>query len=133
MTASYSLDGEWTLRGFPERSHTVDSPDMLDDLPVEPISAQVPGNVELDLVRAGVIDYDPYVGDNILRLKEYEGWEWWYRRSFDGPTETGKRLTLRFDGLDCIADIWLNAMHLGRRENMLIPQEFDVTDIISRG
>lgn len=133
MIASYSLDGEWILLGFPEGSYSVDLPGMLGDLPVDTIPGQVPGNVELDLMRAGVIDYDPYVGDNVLRLSEYERREWWYRRSFDGPIDTGKRVTLRFDGLDCIADVWLNAVHLGRRENMLIPQEFDVTDIVSRG
>ena len=56
-----------------------------------------------------------------------------YRRSFDGPIDTCKLLTLRFDGLDCIADVWLNGVHLGRRENMLIPQEFDITNTVVRG
>jgi beta-mannosidase len=37
---------------------------------------------------------------------------------------------LLFDGLDCIADVWLNGICIGHAANMLIPQRFDITDAL---
>ena len=48
------------------------------------ITAHVPGNVELDLQRAGVIP-EPFYAGNIRRLRPYEFYEWWYTREFELP------------------------------------------------
>jgi len=122
-----SLDGIWQLTYFPEGDHDIHGGADLDRLKDCTIEAQVPGNVELDLVRAGRLA-EPFVGANILRLAAYEHYEWWYRREFVTPeSEPGHRPVLQFEGVDCFAGIILNGKTLGHIENMLIPKVFDVT------
>lgn len=122
-----SLDGEWQLAWFPEGSRPIAGPADLVGLPVVP--ARVPGNVELDLVRAGKLA-DPFVGDHIFDLRPLEFCEWWYRRRFPAPQATGHRVELAFHGLDCFATIWLNGRELGRTANMLVEHRFDVTGLL---
>ena len=126
-----SLDGIWQLIFFPEGAHTVEGLADLQRLEPTAIPARVPGNVELDLVRAGLLP-DPFVGRNILQLAPYEHYEWWYRRSFTTPAAARSRYAaLRFDGLDCCATIRLNGTVLSRTANMLIAHVLDVTGILS--
>lgn len=40
------------------------------------VEAQVPGNVELDLVRAG-LEEDPFWGENLYNFRRYEFYQWW--------------------------------------------------------
>ena len=88
----------------------------------------MPGNVELDLSRKGELPADLLYGDNITKLKPYELYEWWYQREFQTPTGiAGRRVELRFGGVDCLATYWLNGKELGETANSLIEQHFDVT------
>jgi beta-mannosidase len=54
-----SPDGDSSLYYFPEGDYVIDHPDRILDSDLTPIPAQVPGNVELDLQRAGVVS-DPF-------------------------------------------------------------------------
>ncbi|NLC56301.1 MAG: glycoside hydrolase family 2 [Armatimonadetes bacterium] len=127
------LDGNWTLTHFREGSAAVAHPDELDRVGAETLAAQVPGNVELDLVRAGVLP-DPFYGDNVHQLRPLEFHEWWYRRSFQAPElAPGQRAELVFEGLDCLATIWLNGVEVGRADNMLVAHRFDVTAALKPG
>ena len=127
-----SLDGLWQLAFFPEGSHAVSCPDDLRRLDIDAIEATVPGNVELDLVRAGHLP-EPFVGKNILGLADCEHCEWWYRRVFVTPgMRQAHRMLLHFEGLDCFATVWVNGVEVGRAANMLIPHEFDVTRALGR-
>jgi beta-mannosidase len=94
----------------------------------------VPGNVELDLQRAGLLE-DPLVYDRIKLLKRYETYEWWYERSFTvQETELqGGRVELWFGGVDCLADYWLDGRHLGSSDNMFIEHRFDISAYIVAG
>ena len=130
MTRRIPLDGTWQLAFFPEGTHPVANPDDLRRLDIEAIEARVPGNVELDLVRAGLLP-EPFVGENILELADCEHCEWWYRRVFrTDETATAGRAILHFEGLDCFATVWVNGECVGRAANMLIPHEFDVTRVL---
>ena len=121
------LDGNWTLIHFEEGSRHIAHPDELSACGLPAIPAQVPGNVELDLMRAGELP-DIYHGDNIHRLRPLESHEWWYRCSFPAPAiQAGQRMDLVFEGLDCLATVWLNGVELGTAANMLIAHRFDVT------
>jgi len=124
-----SLDGDWQLTYFPERKYAVAHPDDLLATGCTAIPARVPGNVELDLVRAGVIP-DPFYADNVRHLRPFESYEWWYTREFTvpaGEAADGQRWDLVFAGLDTLATVWVNGVEVGRAANMLIAHRFDVT------
>ena len=96
------LNGEWELSYLPGIRGDIDS---LKDRPqgeAKALPATVPGNVELDLLRAKVLP-DPFKGST-SKLRQYETFEWWYERQFDTPRDIGgKRCELVFEGLDCYA------------------------------
>ena len=127
-----SLNGEWTLRYHLEDGLMPETPAELGSLSWPQISAQVPGNVELDLVRAG-LEEDPFYAENIYAFRKYEFYQWWFERAFDAPEDTGSRWILRFDGLNTFADIFLNGERVGSCDNMLVEHEFDVTDALNYG
>lgn len=125
---SIKLDGIWKLYYFPQNSQSIGQPDELRASGLQPIDAVVPGNVELDLERAGILE-DPFFGDNIHELRQYEFYEWWYEREFEAPSlKPGQRAELVFHGVDCLATYWLNGKMIGESDNMFIEHRFDVTD-----
>jgi beta-mannosidase len=129
----FSLNGTWDLFYRPEPMPGPAEVAAMDWAGMKCVQASVPGNVELDLVRAGLLG-DPYVGMNARRLFEFEGYEWWYRKRFDAPKPPpDRRAVLVLHGLDCYGTIWLNGKRIGQTDNMLIPYEFDVTDSIRPG
>jgi beta-mannosidase len=92
----------------------------------------VPGNVELDLMKAGVLP-ELSVGTNICLLRGYEGHQWWYRRTFKTPPRPeGARAELVFEGIDCLGTVFLNGRPLGEARNMFIAHRFDVTDLLRK-
>jgi beta-mannosidase len=122
-----SLDGDWTLVHFPECKHGNVNPDQVESLGETLYPAQVPGNVELDLVHAGALP-EPFYAQNLRLLRPLETHEWWYLRDFDappGPPTT--RWALVFEGLDTLATVWLNGQQVGTSANMLVQQRFEVT------
>ncbi len=123
-----SLNGDWELAHCPDGQAT---PDALDGL--EWIPARVPGEAHWDLLEAGKIP-DPFFDLNHLEMRELEGHEFWYRRSFAVPAEmAGERLELTFEGLDCFATVWVNGRRIGASANALVPRVFDVTEAILPG
>ncbi len=89
------------------------------------IPASVPGNFELDLVRAGLAP-DPYFAQNTYEFRQYENRHLWYCTRFSADVCGDGNTFLRFDGIDTVADIYLNGELLGHTENMLIEHEFCV-------
>lgn len=100
--------------------------------PKEPAQpAVVPGTVYTDLLRNGKME-DPFWKDNEIRAlplmeKDYE-----YETCFDAEKELleSETILLHFDGLDTIADIYLNQIHVGNAYNMHRIWEYDVTHIL---
>ena len=127
------LDSDWRLIYFREGDHRVTHPDDLSSTGLASIPARVPGNVELDLVRAGVIP-EPFYADNIRLLRAYEEYEWWYTIEFTVPHETtGQSWDLVFAGLDTFATVWVNGIEVGQAANMFIERRFDVTRALRPG
>jgi beta-mannosidase len=128
-----SLDGDWQLSYFREGEHAIDHPDQLAAAGAPTIAARVPGNVELDLVRAGVLP-DPFYAANIRLLRPFEFYEWWYAREFTLPADAAAQpWDLVCAGLDTIATIWINGVEVGRAANMLIEHRFDVSAALRPG
>lgn len=123
---TYPLGGPCRLTFFDETTGC-DAPDC------RTIDAVVPGNVELDLMRAGILP-DVFFGNNIRLLRPYEWYGWRYAMEIDLPVcSPGERLRLEFDGVDCFADYSLNGVCFAHSENALIPHGFDVTDLYRPG
>lgn len=95
--------------------------------------ARVPGTVYTDLLRNGNME-DPYWKDNedaicSLMEKDYE-----YQCTFQGEeTEDLSNAFLRFEGLDIVADIYLNNVHVGNAESMHRTWEYPVKEVLSPG
>lgn len=133
QNCSISLNGEWKLYYHPEKagkSQVYDS-NMLSKWPC--ISATVPGNVELDLVRSRIED-EPFYGNNIYRFSKYEYYQWIFEKEVFVPDDfIGDSLILRFHGVDTIADIYVNGNLVGNANNMFIEHNFEVTKFIKKG
>ena len=127
---SVSLDGVWQLSYGEQRPGGPCKPSDLVGAGWPAIAATVPGNVEIDLMKAGKLP-DLSVGNNIYLLREWEGYQWWYKRDFQTPSRTDKaRVELVFEGIDCLGSVFLNGRLLGETHNMFIAHRFDVTDLL---
>ena len=127
-----SLNGLWSLHFWPQPETPVTTPDALRSVSYQTIPAQVPGNVELDLLAAGLIK-NPMTGVNIWELRPYEGYQWGYERRFPTPEyQPDQKVFLWFGGIDCLAEIWLNGSKVGATENMFIEHSFDVTGLLKK-
>lgn len=126
------LNGEWQLSYWQQPDEPITSPEEMSGIAYKTIPAIVPGNVELDLMKAGLLA-DVSVGSNNYLTRQWEDFQWCYTKSFDAEKEDGCRYELSFGGIDCVADIWLNGKHVGHTENMLIGRDYDVTKHLAEG
>ncbi|MBR0531293.1 MAG: glycoside hydrolase family 2, partial [Bacteroidales bacterium] len=128
-----SLNGKWNLEFWPQEDVAVTDPTEVAALKTTKLTATVPGNVELDLLAAGMIK-DPEIGNNIYDLRPYEFCQWMYSKSFNAPEiSKGQKVIMDFEGIDCLADIWLNGQKVGSAEDAMIAHKYDITDIIKPG
>lgn len=91
------------------------------------IPAEVPGNFALDLAHAGLIKESEIMPpDTDAPLREWEKVdEWVYQTEFDVPEiKADESLELCFQGIDTIADIFLNGEYIGHSDNMFISHSF---------
>ncbi|GIO14100.1 beta-mannosidase [Cohnella xylanilytica] len=106
----------------------------------------VPTTVQKALAELGELA-DPYWNANTLEELEEHGepkelplWfrrtraermDWWFAKTFEAPQAwRGRRLTLRFDGLDYSGTVFLNGMSLGHHKGMFGGPELDVTNLV---
>jgi len=94
--------------------------------------AVVPGNLELDLHRNGLID-DPFVGMGITRLRDLERTYAYYVRSFRAAATRSGSPELVFEGLDCDARVFLNGHLVAETRNMLIEHRVQVGHALRDG
>lgn len=129
MTNKLLLNGQYELYSF----DSAVAPSAPDKLYGEPITATVPGNVELDYMSAGLLS-DLYVCDNIDAARALERKDFWYVKQFDfTPDPSARKRTLTFDGVDCIAEYFVNGTKIGASDNALASHSFDVTDVLVKG
>ncbi|PJJ55537.1 glycoside hydrolase family 2 protein [Compostimonas suwonensis] len=126
----HDLGGAWTLRLL----GGTQTPPGVPDVPALPatISAVVPGQVHIDLLRAGLID-DPDVGFGELA----QGWvghsAWEFSRTFEWTPEPGTRTELVAEGLDTFAEVLLNEQPIGRTADQHLEYRFDVGELLRPG
>ena len=96
--------------------------------------AVVPGTVYTDLLRNGRME-DPFWKDNedkICALMERD-YEYQCRFTLLPDMLKNHRVVLHFDGLDTLADIYVNQIYAGKAYNMHRIWEFDVKDLLHEG
>lgn len=95
------------------------------------LPARVPGSVYGDLLANGRME-DPYYRDNEQKALEIIEDDFEYRTCFSVPEEVlrEEKQLLRFEGIDTIADIFLNGTFLGHTENMHRTFEFPVNGLL---
>ncbi len=98
------------------------------------LEVSVPSTVFEALINNGIIE-DPFRGSNENDMAWVYESDWTYTNHFEaGQAVLGrKKVTLRFHGLDTIADVCLNGEHLGFVDNMFMVHDFDVTGKIKEG
>lgn len=128
-----SLNGTWQLSYWEQSDEAIRLPEKFSQVSMKTIDATVPGNVELDLQKAGVIA-DPMVGNNVNLLRKYEGYQWCYTKTFS-MVSLDKNLVyqLCFGGIDCLADVWLNGQYVGSAADMMTEHNFDVSKFLYEG
>lgn len=120
------LSGSWQLSG---RKECGCPPGIFTDAEFT-IPATVPGNIELDLWKNGLIN-DPYIKLHAKDLRKFEFYEWIYQLEFEYDGFE-RDLELVCDGVDCCATIFCNAQKIGSSENALIPHRFHLPGNILR-
>ncbi|MHC4179198.1 MAG: glycoside hydrolase family 2 protein, partial [Planctomycetota bacterium] len=110
-----------------------DRPDVaeLTRLAAEPdktwMAARIPEQVHDVLIRHGKIS-DPRVGKNAAECTWVGEKDWAYACTFKSPRGNGGPILLCFDGLDTLAEAYLNGQHIGSFNNMYRQYAVDVKD-----
>lgn len=97
------------------------------------LSAKVPGSVYGDLLEHGEME-NPFWKDNendACALME-EDYEYVSRFDCEAGLLDSDRVVLRFDGLDTVADVYMNGKHLGSPLSMHRVWEYDVKEILQK-
>lgn len=133
MRKTQNLNGTWQLyiaphatvkaRGFVARRES----DLVgtDFLRVQ---GEVPGNFELDLMRAGQLP-PLFYSTNVMLAQKEENKHLWYIRSFTVDQLPQGPAFLRFEGIDTFAEIYLNGTLIGTCDTMLVAHEYPATGL----
>lgn len=115
-------DSHWRVGSVPQKpfSDVSDLREVSDWLP-----ATVPGDVRLDLLRAGKIS-DPFFGMNNEESQWIDSRDWWYQRDLEIELEEGERAFLIFDGIDYQSAVFLDGRQLGRNIGMFSRQVYEL-------
>jgi beta-mannosidase len=95
------------------------------------LPATVPGGVHTDLLALDRIP-DPFVGDNEKRVQWVAETDWEYRRAFsvDPNVLMHDKVHLVCDGIDTLADVYLNDQLIDHTDNMFRQYRWDVKALL---
>jgi len=129
-----ALDGIWKVTRLPLEAEGSAGLKQISKPGAKTISAAVPGEIHLDLMRSGEME-DPSVGTNSRKDRWPERYSWWYQTGFTVPPSmlNHDRQELVFDGLIYYAQVFLNGVLIGSSKNGLVPARFDVTGSLHPG
>ncbi len=129
-----NLDGKWSVR--PDDFAWIGEAGLVRVQQAQEgwLPAQVPGEIHLDLMRAGQMP-EPSASTNMPECRWPETKSWWYRTSFEVDTTflLDERQELVFDGLDLYAQVFLNGKLAGEAADAFIPARFDVKRLLQGG
>lgn len=126
------LNGTWSLKpiDFSESHDFVFAPGFL---PEGWLEAPVPGDVRTALRKRGLID-GFYQGKALDEERWIDESDWLYYRRFTVPAAMrAENIELCFDGVDTLAEVWLNGRLVGKCGNMFLPHRFPLNKALLRG
>ncbi len=116
------LKENWTLKVLGENVYGIEE---------KPIETSVPTTVYATLLENELIP-DPFYRDNeLMALKLMENdFEFETKFTVNAAQRASDRVFLKFNGIDTLADVYVNGKLLGNANNMNRVWEFDITDIV---
>ncbi|MBB4120916.1 beta-mannosidase [Martelella radicis] len=96
------------------------------------VGLSVPGDVHSALLAAGRIE-NPYWRDNETKTDWVHRSGWTARRSFNLDRLEQGHFSLRFESVDCLADVFVNGERAGFCESQFLRHDFDVTGLLREG
>ncbi|MER5646163.1 glycoside hydrolase family 2 TIM barrel-domain containing protein [Streptosporangium sp. NPDC002524] len=120
------LGGEWEL------TWAAGPEDVPEAVRTAAVPAHVPGEVHTALLAAGLIA-DPDVGWGELAQRWVGHSHWVYRRHFHWSPTPGARTDLVADGLDTIADVYVNGRKVGTARDQHLAYRWRVDDVLLPG
>ncbi|MDD3724044.1 MAG: glycoside hydrolase family 2 TIM barrel-domain containing protein [Bacteroidales bacterium] len=97
------------------------------------LPAQVPGAVQLDVMRGEEYAQPWWYGDNFRQFDWMESWYFTYKTRFKKPAlKRGERLFFFSKGIDYQFKIYLNSQKIWEQEGMFTYVDLDVTDYLER-
>jgi beta-mannosidase len=113
-----------------ESRMTVPDVAEIERIEAQSFAASVPGEVRLDLLRAGRLQDDPFYSRNNDQSRWVEELDWWYWRDFDLAAQPGQRVWLQLHGADYYTWTYLNGQLLGEHEGMFSRQVYEITHLL---
>ncbi len=127
MKRGITLNGSWELYYFEDEVCLLE----VENSTKAPLKATVPGNIELALADAGIVEKDLYKGMATVRNQKFEDYDFWYKKEFNAPEmKDNERLHLVFSSVDCIAEYYLNGQKIFESDNAFIEQRFEITECV---
>jgi beta-mannosidase len=113
------LNGTWNMKRVGEE---------------EVIRGTVPGSVYNDLLKAGKME-DPFYRDNEAAALELSKYSYQYERTFNIEDSQRKsdKLLLVCEGLDTLAEVYVNEVLIAKTNNMHRRYEFDIKAVVQVG
>lgn len=96
--------------------------------------AVVPGTVYTDLLRNGTMK-DPFFGENEYEIQALSDYDYEYVRNFEITADTlaTEQLVLVCEGLDTLAEIYINHIPVAKTNNMHRTYRFDIKAYVTEG
>ncbi len=127
------LNGKWDLRWADGQRGGANNYAAEEGHSFKALEAIVPGEVHLDLIRAGMIK-EPTLYMNVLDCRWVEECIWTYKKVFYVPEEAvTAHAWINFEGLDYNARILLNSEQIGAHANFFLPCRLNVTGKLKAG
>jgi beta-mannosidase len=127
----FDLATGWSCRRLPDNNQVTYT-----DFETNPdwIAATVPGSIHQDLIAAGQLS-DPFWRTNENELQWVGESMWLYRCIFNVPDDVlaQPHVDLCFDGLDTVAQVWLNGEYFLYNTNMFEPARMPAKDKLRPG
>jgi hypothetical protein len=136
LPAPLRLSSGWELQDEARLTDKGEAISRTDYRPANWHRATVPGTVLTSLVNDGVYP-EPLYGENNRPDKIPDTLcrtAYWYRTVFTPPTSfAGRQIWLNFNGINYIADVWVNGRQLGTIKGAFTRGIFDVTSQVNVG